>query len=340
MESCSYQPCRKANGCLENEMDTTYNFISPLCRAFRPMFVSFCVAGIFPNYGDRITSGMWCLTIAYSACVIVTLILTTGRWIVSAVYEHNVTFGVDLFLRILLINWGLENTARYTGCAVSFAWSVRLKEFFKEWKTLRTQNSQALSCIHKHSWLCAAVAFGITAINAGMIIYAHVWSPRAAQLISPFPESSQYAHVIIPLTAISGAYMTFAWVAPSLLMNLVGHSLTLEFMSNCDDLEDLENSDPITFANTIKGVRIRHQKISKLVCGADRVFSMHIAFSLMGSVVAVCLLLYNLIWDPDQDMMHIFMGTFWVVGALAKIILDCVTGATLNNAVSNLAVIL
>ena len=333
MKSCSSEPCQMANDCAEREAESTYSFISPLCQAFGPINISFCAAGIFPNYDGSKISGMWFWKIAYSVCVICLLVITTARWIFSAAYEHQITFGVDLFLKILLVNWGLESTAHYIGCAVTFACSSRLMEFFKEWKKLRTPNSLELSGIYKKCWFYVAVAFGFTVFDASLFLYCHIWSPRAATFISPVPPSTPYAHVVIILTIIAGAYMTFAWIVPSLLMHLIGKSLTLEFISNCEDLTDLEKCDPITFANTIKCVRIRHQKISKLVCSADRIFSMHIAFTFMGTIVAVCFMLYNLIWDPNPDFMHIVMGISWVVAVLGKTTLDCVTGATLNNAV-------
>ena len=333
MMSCSYQPCQKTRDSARKDLDTTYDLISPLCHAFGPFNISFTIAGIFPNYDGSMISGIWCWKVAYSACVICLLVLATGRWILSAVYERNVTFGVDLFLKILLINWGIESTAHYAGCAITFACSVRLPEFFKAWQRLRTPRSRALNCIRKNSWLYVTIALGFVITDLGLFAYAQIWSPQAAKFISPVPVSTPLAHAIIPITIIAAAYMAFAWVAPSLLMNLISHSLTQEFITNSDNLKDLDHSDPTTFAKAIRYVRVRHQKISNLVHKADRIFSLHIAFNFMGSIIAVCLMVYNLIWDPNANYIHIFAGSFWVIGSLGKIILDCVTGAKLNNAV-------
>ena len=300
MRPCPYEPCPVANRNADCVTESAHGFVSQLYRAFRPITLSFCAAGIFPNYCGWKLSGTWIFKTAYSVFVICLLVLTTGRWIVSAVYEHNVNFGIDLFMKMLMINWGLECTVRYIGCAVYFTCPRRLSEFFMEWIKLRSPNTWDIRCINKKSWQYAFVIFGVTTVNTVFITYCNIWSPRAAILLSKVPTSTPYAHILIALAIITGAYMSFVWVAPSLLLHLIGQFIAHEFVENIDDLKAIDQIDVISFADTIKYVRIRHQNITKLVGCADRLFSLHIAFSFMGSVVAVCLMLYNIIWAPSQ----------------------------------------
>ena len=114
-------------------------------------------------------------------------------------------------------------------------------------------------------------------------------------------------------------------------------ALAREFSKICLSIKKSPRAECAKLMADFEGIRQSHQNLCNLVVNADDILSMQIACGLSGSMSIACLMIYFTIYD---DTVYANRGLvlatkiFWIVAPLGKVMMDCVSGAILNGAVS------
>ena len=81
-------------------------------------------------------------------------------------------------------------------------------------------------------------------------------------------------------------------------------------------------------------IRKNHQRLCNLVNHADSILSIQIAASFLGSLTLICLTLYEIILGNDVGIWYRCTDMFLLTIAGLKMLIDCISGARVKQAVS------
>ena len=269
------------------------------------------------------------------SCIVLVFHIETLRWLTT--FDGRDTFGTFLFLKIAYAIWSIECVGHYVASFIACECYHRLPELFTEWEKIRGDFSQSMNYISRFTIVCAVILGILVFANTAFATYLIFWTTFQDVLLAPWNREFKYVIVIQTINVIHCMYLLFAWFGPSVLMFMICKILAYEFKHINNRIRELSRMEPSRCAESLEGLRRHHQNLCNLVANADDIFSMQIAISFTGSLVIACLLIYIIIYGDDptpSGTMIVVIKGFWVCEALAKVILDCVSGAILNDGVS------
>ena len=270
---------------------------------------------------------------AYSFILIIFLTTNVLRWL--TMFDGSEAFGSILFIKITCCVWSLQTLSHYMAWFISSESYGRLPIFFIEWEKIRQNSSRLIHSLERQTNVCTVILWILIVANCGFCTYLIFVTDLLNALLTPWNKDFKYVIVIQLVNLIEQSYLTFVWFSTSVFMFLICKTLAFEFREVTRDIEGLTCGTNSESVQTLEGLRRQHQNLCNLVEKADRFLSMQVAISLSGSLIIMCLVLYTLFFDEHLNNKGTGMiKLFWVCAALTKVIIDCISGAILNDGVS------
>ena len=257
------------------------------------------------------------------------------RWL--SMFDARDRFGTSLFIKISYCVWSLQCAGHFVASFIACESYHRLPEFFTEWENIRADLSRSMNSINKFAIVCTVILVIFVFANFAFSTYLIFGTTLQDVTLAPWNREYEYLVVIQAVNTVHCIYLSFAWIGSSVLMFIICKILAYEFKQINYRIKDLSRMEPPRHVERLEGLRRHHQNLCNLVANADDIFSMQIAISFTGSLVTACLMIYIIIYDDDptsSGTLMIVIKGFWICVSLAKVIIDCVSGAILNDGVS------
>ena len=261
------------------------------------------------------------------------IILTVYAIRCFSMFDKTDQFGAFLFTKIACVVWILEALGHFVGFQVASCAYERLPKFFIEWNKIRKDCHESHASKIKMTKICATVVCIILTFFVGFKSYLLIRTNSLSMLLTQLNKESPCATVVIVLNLITEFNLNFAWIAPSALMFLFCQILAIEFNRLKQTIKILARKGHLILFREFEGIRQHHDKLCILVGYADNLFSMQIAGSFAGSVFMTCLISYILIMDDPSTVLTVTEAVH-LVTAVMKVLIDCISGAMINEAVS------
>ena len=273
------------------------------------------------------------ITYVYSTMMLIAL----TPYAISCLSVFNKTDEFDsLFsFKLAYVVTTIEAMGRFIGFYVASSTYERLPKFFIEWEKIRRVCPKSHALIIKLTTICTTVVWIFVLSSLGFSAYLAICTDSLAIRLAPLINVKEhpYEAVVIIANLILEFYLNFAWIAPSALMFLFCKILAIEFDHVKKTVKDLGRNGHLTLFRNMEGARKHHDKLCILVVYADNLFSVQIAVSFAGSVVTTCLTLYIFIVDTISGIIFTLTQCVFLMAAVVKVLIDCISGAMINGAV-------
>ena len=299
-----------------------------LFHAMKSLLVSCYVAGLLSRKRFHKTGFRKHLTVSYLYSTVVLTILTVNAIRRLAMFNKTDEFGSLLFVKLSYTVAAIEALGHFIGFYVVTSAYEKFPKYFIEWENIRKDCPRGP--IIKLTNICTAVMWIIVVSNVCFNGYLMIFTDSLTML--KVIEQS-YMTVVVVFDLIVEFYVSFAWIAPSLLMFLFCKILANEFNQIKQKIKDLDRKGHMELLQGLEGIRQDHDQLCILVGYADNLFSMQIFGSFAGSVFLICLIFYVLIVGNSCVIFKMTMSVY-LVTAVMKMLVDCISGAMINEAVS------
>ena len=269
----------------------------------------------------------------YSCLIVLFVMVNVLRWL--NMFHGNEVFGYPSFKTLQCI-WGLESIGHVIACLMSCESFDRLPRFFVEWEMLQVNDSKILNSMKRITDVCTVGLWLFVCTSFGFTVYLQLFTEVLDITLTPWDKYSKYVVVIQIISLVHQFYVTIAWFAPTVLMFIICKALAYRFQDVTEEVRILSKEGILNNIETFEGLRLCHQNLCNLVRTADNIFSTQIAISLSGSTITACLLMYSIAYEDSSgtdQRLAIAIKSFWLSASLMKVIIDCVSGAILNDAV-------
>ena len=271
------------------------------------------------------------ITCVYSSTIL--LVLTAHAIRCLLLFSKTDRFGPEFFTKLAYAIWTVETFLHFTSFYVASCVYERLPKFFFEWEKIRNHCPLSNASITRLTNICTAIVWALVVFFTGFNSYLMIFTDSLTMLLSPFPENHPFAMAIRVIDIILEVYLNFAWIAPSALMFVFCRILAIEFNEVKHKVNMLGLKGRLILFRDLEGIRQHHEKLCTLVGCADNLFSIQIVGSFAGSVFMTCLMTYILIVD-NFGAVFTMTQVVHLVTAVMKVMIDCISGAMINEAVS------
>ena len=302
-------------------------------KVLQSLMFSFTLMGIM-GWRDFSKAGCWVHVTKSTVYGFVVLLFLSGnviRWCMIVSAEDQ--FNIQLIYKLIVVTGSLEFLINAIGFFIASLSYNRLPEFLFEWDKLRSGCVKNTTSLKKETDICTGVMWLLTSLNAafcGYLIFDFQLSDNVLYPVMPDDEPSKVLVVKI-INLVVQIYLVFAWIAPSAFLFTVTNILAWEFNHNTEKIRELRNN---SISESLESIRKHHQRLCNLVDHADDIFSMQITATFLGSLMLICLILYLIIRGEDISTFVRCIQIYWLTTAVSKILIDCISGARLNQAVS------
>ena len=305
-------------------------------KAMRSLLVSCYVAGLLSRKRFNEKGLRKYMTVTYIYSTVMLIIFTFHAIRCLSVFSKNDEFGSLLSFKLAYAAGTIEALGHFICFYVASCSYDRLPKFFIEWEKIRRDCPESHASIVKLTTICTAVLWIFVLSLAGFNIYLEFYTDFLALRLAPLisVKEQSYKTVVILVNLTLEFYLSFAWVAPSALMFLFCKIFTIEFNNVKQTIMDLDRKGHLVLFKDLEGVRQHHEKLCVMVGVADNLFSMQIAVSFVGSVAITCLILYIFIVDTTSGIILTLTQCVHLIAAVTKVLIDCTSGAMINEAVS------
>ena len=272
---------------------------------------------------------------AYSFMVLIFISFNAIRWL--TMFQSNDKFGTHLFMKIVVCIFCLQSVTHFVSFIIASGSHRRLPDFFMEWDKIGSNCPRTLTSISILSQRCTVIIWSTVLCHVGACTYLIFFSDLLNMQLAPWDENFEYAVIIGIINVIQQFYLAISWVSSSAVIFVICISLAREFSKVSLSIKESSSVEGVKLLADFEGIRQNHQKLCNLVMNADDMLSMQIACGLSGSMSIACLMIYFTIYDDTvyaNWVLVLATKIFWIVAPLGKVIVDCVSGAILNGAVS------
>ena len=265
--------------------------------------------------------------VVYSTLILLFLSIFTVRHI-----RHS--YGSTLMEWIKRIVWDMHALSHFV---IFYVMSLKscLSRFCNKWQAYRDTYNIPAGSISRKINICVSFLWMFTSLN--VICDAYMTYTYFQSLDIP-EEKGGTSHLVLLMifTILIDAYTVFAWTVSSALVLLVCILLADEFEIINKEMKQLLRDNREQFYKSIGDLRYRHWELCSVVQKADDTLAVHVGLSIFASLALSCLSLYLIIWDPvvSKDSIMSAITGIWMFFSLFKMIMDCVSGVLINNAVS------
>ena len=285
------------------------------------------------GWKDSHKTGCWAYitkSSVYGGVVVIFLSTNVIRW--CLMLNNGDMFNIQLIFKLIVVTWGLETLCHVIGFFVASLSYKRLPEFLFEWNELRCLYVQSTTSLKKQTNICTGVIWMLTSLNTAFNSYLVFCTHVEDIILYPLTIEDEHFRVLLMkiISLVAHTYLTFAWIAPSAFLFLISNILAWEFNYNTEQIRALRQH----FAtDCLRRIRKNHQRLCNLVDHANDIFSVQIAATFLGSLMLICLILYEMIRGDDVIVLLRCIQMYWLTIAGCKILIDCISGARLNQAV-------
>ena len=275
------------------------------------------------------------LSRVYSFVVLIFISFNTLRW--TTMFQSNDKFGAHLLMKILILIFCLQSLTHFITFTIASEFYERLPDFFLKWENIRSKCSQTLISLSLLSNRSSGIIWIIALSQAGICTYLTFFTDSLDMELVPWDENFEYALLIRIINVIQNFYLIISWACSSALIFIISIALAREFNQISRSIKKFSSAERVELGANFEGIRQHHQRLCNLVVHADDILSMQIACGLSGCMFTSCLMIYFTIYDDTVYAnwgLALAMKIFWIVAPLGKVIVDCVSGAILNGAVS------
>ena len=304
-----------------------------LYHATKSLMVSFYVSGLlnakhFDKSGFRkyLTA-----TYIYSTVVLLMLTVNTSRYL--SMFNKSYQSGSLFLFDVVYVVGSCEALGQFICFYFASCTYRRLPTFFHEWDRILKNSTKAHGLIIKLTNICTAVVWISVVSCMAFSTYTAIFTDLLSVFSTPLHNEHPYATLVVVFDLIMEFYLHFAWIAPSALMFLFCKLLTIEFDQVKQTITDLGRKGHIVLCGNLEGLRQHHEQLCALVDYADNLFSMQIGGSFAGSVFMTCVIAYILILG-NSDTGFTLALIVHLVAAMMKVLIDCISGEMVNEAVS------
>ena len=304
-------------------------------KAMKSLLVSCYVAGLLSNKGIDQKGFRKYIIITYVYSTMMLIALTPYAISCLSVFNKTDEFDSLFSFKLAYVVTTIEAMGRFIGFYVASSTYERLPKFFIEWEKIRRVCPKSHALIIKLTTICTTVVWIFVLSSLGFSAYLAICTDSLAIRLAPLINVKEhpYEAVVIIANLILEFYLNFAWIAPSALMFLFCKILAMEFDHVKKTVKDLGRNGHLTLFRNMEGARKHHDKLCILVVYADNLFSVQIAVSFAGSVVTTCLILYIFIVDTISGIIFTLTQCVFLMAAVIKVLIDCISGAMINGAV-------
>ena len=303
-------------------------------NALKPLMFTCCAAGLLFGVDFRRKGIKKYFTLSHFYSFLIMIILAVNGVGYLLVFDSDVDLDMIFFMRLTMSIYNFECFAHFVCFYVASSTYNRLPKFFIQWEKVQSGYSFPLTSIKHQAYICTAILWIPIIIVTVGTTYFLFGTQMHSVVLGPLPVDHPQVNVIKAARVLVNIFQTAAWLAPSMFMFMVAKILSLEFTSITKHIGD---ADAAKINEILEPRRRHHQRLCNLVGHADDIFSMQIAVSLSGSFLTVCLYMYMIIYDQNSGLNRTIvrlLETYWIAAALARMLMDCISGAMLNVAVS------
>ena len=300
----------------------------------KPLFVIMRIFGMFyiKQFNPK---GKFSFGRIYCLVVTVCVVLNNCRSLTS--FYRGEEFGPLFFFKLCITIWWLECAAKAIHCYVSSTRKVMLYDFCASWEKTCLSETVSLYETKMRKWTRSSVTQIVvfTLFHVVVTAYAMFVPPELVEFfnisLSPIPTDYPYVDVFRGFNLALHLLNTIVALIPLNLYKLICLALYYEFRLVNEKLTGSVDDDGEFFGN-LEELRLRHQKLCKLVELADEIFSFFIAGAFTANIPLVCLMLYNLIYFHLHTS-QIILEAFWVAMTTLHCSIVLGMGAMVNNEV-------
>ena len=315
-----------------------YCMNTKMFNTLKPLMLTCYATGLFfrVDFGRDGIRKYCTLSHLYSLLIMVLMAAYLINYLMN--FGSDETFDTSFFVKIIITIFNVTSFLHFvcfyaTSCAYK-----RLPYFFLQWESIHSQFPATLSSINRQAYIYTAILWFIL-INVNVGNGYLLWGTQLPTE-GPIALHAHHPHVNIMkvLNLVFGIFQSVAWFAPSTFIYIVAKALSHEFAGITRQIRETVDSDVTKIKQILESTRRHHQRLCKLVAHADDIFSTQVAVTFSGSFLMVCLIMYIFIYDETPSVNQTLMKMLWIcwiVMGLARMLTDCISGAMLNAAVSN-----
>ena len=279
-------------------------------------------------------TGCWVyLTRSFVYGILVMTFLSTNvlRW--CLMFSSDDPFNIKFIIKLIIVTWALEALSHTFGFFFASISFKRLPEFLLEWNRLHVRCVKSTADFKKQTNICTGMIWLLISLNMAFNIYMTFYTHVKDKLLYPLTIDDKQHQVLAMkiINLVAQTYLMLAWIVPSAFLFMVSNILAWQFNCNAAKLQIMQRNSTTDY---VERIRKNHQKLCNLVKHADSIFSMHIAMTFLGSLTLICLNLYEMILVDDVGILYRCIQVYWLANSGFKILIDCLSGARLNQAVS------
>ena len=311
-----------------------------LYKAMRPLVVCMKVVGLLfeRNYGKWSLEKRHLENLSRSYCFFVCLI--TGMFFVKSLasYCHYDSYGPILFFKVQVTMWTYEAMAKSIVCYSACKRKWKLHDFFVK---LSHESKETLPKYARTIWKTSVCSVAFTCIfavgNAGFLVISYLTPYKAIHSIldttimpaEPHWDSAPFMRAFLIFLSFVDSLVS---LLPLALFGTFCYVFYREFMQVKERLSRALRDDG-SFMDDLEEIRIRHQRLCKLVDHADEIFTWYIAHTYLTNVPMFCVLLYNTIYS-DMHHLQLAIYMFWLTVVTVHCCSVSVAATLVNHAVS------
>ena len=310
---------------------------SKVFNALKPLMLTCYAAGLLFRVDFRRDGLKKYLTGTHIYSFLIMIFLAANFIRYFMIFDRNEQFGTFFFMKLITSVNTIECFAHFVCFYVASLTYKRLPEFFIEWEKIHPRCSTTLTSVKRRACVITAMLWVLILFMAAMMTYFIFWTTMQDMYLVPLNATHQQVNTMKAVNLVVGIFHTIAWLTPSAFMFMIVDILSQEFTSITRYIKEFGDSDITKLTEYMERIRRYHQRLCNLVGHADDIFSMQIAVTFCGSFCMTCLITYVIIYGEltsGNRVLIITIQAFWLVMSLGKMVMDCISGAMLNGAVS------
>ena len=307
-------------------------------HALKPLMLTCYATGLLFNINFR-RDGLRkyvTRTHLYSVLVMIFVAANVARYLM--IIHDSGRLDTIFLLKIAIVVHYVECCVHFLCFYVATITYKRLPEFFVEWEKVHTNCSIPLTWVKRQAYIITIVLWIIVMTGVSFTTYLAFGTHMQDMMLVPLDADHPLVNLMKGVNIVVGIFETVAYLAPSAFMFMLAKILSYEFVGLTKYIKELAESDTTKIEASLERIRRYHQRLCNLVGHADDIFSMQIAVTFCGSFCISCLIMYVIIYDePPDDVSRVYliiMEAFWLLMSLGRMLMDCISGAMLNGAVS------
>ena len=308
-----------------------------VCRQMNPVLYTLSVFGInlhrnfeYPCHKTSVANVVWCV---YSTVVLLFLVTNFCRFM--GVFQQDNSTELHLIFNIQSILFMGQNVGHHTVFYIKFLISSKFSAFLTSYQEYADEYKTEIISIKRVAHKCVAVYGCLLLLHVAFDThYIFVDATYNAIIHWPLHENNKFKIVMELIYTVFVLLVSAIWFGTTLITCFVSICLMNEYKAINREMLKLSHSD---FLRQLDHYRRRHYKVGNLTGLFNKFISLQFAIDASCDLTQCCLVLYELIWDPDINNVteYTMIYVAWVTIIIAKVIIVFFCAGILNDYVSS-----